>query len=473
MPLHCNYEIRWKNFRALDDTDWLIIRPLTILIGPNNAGKTSIISPLLLMDQTMSSRDAVTPLVTRGPLLDAGPFQNIIHKHDVSKPLFLGFRWHTHSKDEGKGRIGKIGSHPPGGIEVTLVAGDQSEDILLKRFALFDSLKRPFLAQTRRRSGSYSLASSAFTVKRDTERRALTRTRPVNFLFSPSAAMRELQKPRRKKEVIKFVEPSRAFNEYFGALSFAFGELTDVFRGLSYVGPLRERPQRCYPVSGELPISVGSRGEHMANLVRVGKGAFRRQLDKWVQRFEFGTRVRVQRISDELFSLCFDGNSKATRTNIADAGFGASQVLPLIVQALAARPRTLTIAEQPEIHLNPRLQYLLADLFADMANSDHRVIVETHSEHLLLRLRRLVASGKITPDKVALYFVEKKKDGVSSVREIPIRENGSITSNTWPIGFFEDSLRESLALATAQSERAKQTTAKKGSKSGSRQNASR
>jgi predicted ATPase len=126
-------------------------------------------------------------------------------------------------------------------------------------------------------------------------------------------------------------------------------------------------------------------------------------------------------------------------------------VLPLIVQALAAPKGSLTIAEQPEIHLNPRLQYLLADLFAEMASSDHRVIVETHSEHLLLRLRRLVASGKIGHEKVAIYFVEKR-NGVSRIRHVPIQQNGHISSEVWPEGFFEESLRESLALAAAQSE---------------------
>ena len=106
-------------------------------------------------------------------------------------------------------------------------------------------------------------------------------------------------------------------------------------------------------------------------------------------------------------------------SNIADAGFGTSQLLPLIIQTLTARPGTITIAEQPEIHLNPRLQSVLADLFVEMANTGHHVIVETHSEHLLLRLRRLVASGKIKSSEVAIYFIERLK-GESTVRSVPI-----------------------------------------------------
>jgi len=455
MALHSDYEIRWKNYRAFEDTGWIKIRPLTVLIGPNNSGKTSITSPLLLLDQTMSSRDAVTPLVTRGPLVDAGPFKNIVRNHDTGRAVFFGLRYHIHDQ---KGKIGEVGTYPPGAAEVTLAAGDRSEEIVLRRFELFDLCKRPFLRQSRNSNGTYTLVSEPLKSMKAKERRAVRNTRPVNFLFSPAAVLRTLETAeKRHDEKAQFDEPSRSFSMYLGALSIAFGELGDLFRNLSYVGPLRERPRRYYQIASEMPVSVGSRGEHMANLVRRRLPEFRQKLNSWIRRFEFGSGLVVNSLSDELFSLSFEGNSPRTRTNIADAGFGASQVLPLMVQALAAERQSLTIAEQPEIHLNPRLQYLLADLFVEMANGDHRVIVETHSEHLLLRLRRLVASGKIAPASVALYFVEKK-GGASGIRHIPIEGNGHIDSDAWPTGFFEDSLRESLALAAEQSRKPAQRT---------------
>jgi predicted ATPase len=447
MALHSDLEIRWKNYRASEDTKWVKIPALTVLIGPNNSGKTSVISPLLLLNQTMASRDAMTPLVTRGRLVDAGPFKNIVHNHDTFRHLFFGLRYHTH---EVKGKIGKIGDYPPGAAEITLVAGKQPEDIVLQRYALFDILQRPFLSQTRNNSGTYTLKSESLKLTKSRERTVIRQAKPINFLFSPSTALRALQAPPKNRgEKISLVEPSRGFLTYVSALNAAFGDLGDLFRNVSYVGPLREPPRRYYPIASEMPISVGSRGEHMANLVRRRLPDLRGRLDSWIKRFEFGKRLVVQYLSNELFSLSFENDSRPSQTNIADAGFGASQVLPLIVQALAAAPQSLTIAEQPEIHLNPRLQYLLADLFVEMANSDHRVIVETHSEHLLLRLRRLVASGKIERSKVAIYFVEKK-DGISSIRHIPLEKNGHIEAEIWPKGFFEDSLRESLALAAAQ-----------------------
>lgn len=447
MPLHYNYEIRWKNYRCFTDTGWVAIRPLTILIGPNNSGKTSVISPILLLNQTMSSRDQVTPLVTRGPLIDAGTFKDIIHKRDISRDLFLGFRYHVHDLRED---IKEVGSYPPGVAQVTLTAGEQPQDIQLKRYELLDIYKRRYLQRVRHKSGKYSLKGLRQKLMTKGERAAIRNSRPINFVFSPASVLYEYDVSDELYEETTSVDFSAEFSQYLRIIGFAFEEFRSVLSGLSYVGPLRDRPRRYYEVSGEIPRSVGARGEHTANLLHRRIDTLRTELNSWISRFEFGDRLEVDELSEELFSLSFESQVPPARTNIADAGFGASQVIPLVVQAIAARKGSLTIAEQPEIHLNPRLQCVLADLFVEMAKSDHRVLVETHSEHLLLRLRRLIASGEIDHNDVALYFVEKSGD-TSSIRPIPLQSNGHIVPQVWPEGFFEETLRESLALVTEQS----------------------
>lgn len=444
MALHVNYEFRWKNFRAFRDTGWFTIRPLTILVGPNNSGKTSVHAPLLLLSQTMASRDSVTPLVTRGPLLDFGMFEHVIHNHDTSKELFLGLRYHTHDVSR---KLKPVGAYPPGAAEVALTAGERPEDILLTSFEVSDLYKRTLLRQTRNRNGTYKIQSAAVHLK-PKERQAVAKSAPVNFLFTPTAALNAYGQSGPSQEKFPSSKYSPAFSMYLSAMAIVFEEVRDLLRELSYVGPLRDRPLRYYPIASELPASVGSHGEHMANLIRRQMPSLQSHLNDWIRRFEFGSQLRVENLSDELFSLFFVRGG--ARTNIADAGFGASQVLPLIVQALTASKDSLTIAEQPEIHLNPRLQGLLADLFVEMAGNDRRVIVETHSEHLLLRLRRLIATGKISTNHVAVYFVERTDDS-SEIRSIPLESDGHISSETWPKGFFEDSLQESLALARAQS----------------------
>ncbi|MCH7825949.1 MAG: AAA family ATPase, partial [Acidobacteria bacterium] len=106
-----------------------------------------------------------------------------------------------------------------------------------------------------------------------------------------------------------------------------------------------------------------------------------------MSRFGFGLHLKCRSLTEGAFTIVLTHKDTGTTSNLADTGFGLSQVLPLIVQGYYASKNSLIIAEQPEIHLNPKLQSLLADLFVAIAERRVGVLVETHSEHLLLRLR--------------------------------------------------------------------------------------
>lgn len=138
-----------------------------------------------------------------------------------------------------------------------------------------------------------------------------------------------------------------------------------------------------------------------------------------------------------------------------DVGIGISQVLPVLVMAYASRKKLLAM-EQPEIHLHPSLQAELGDVFIESALGERRntFILETHSEHLILRFMRRMREthmGKetglppITPDDVSVLYVEP--NGTRSiVREMPLNELGELVK-AWPGGFFEEGLREQIGDA--------------------------
>jgi predicted ATPase len=449
--------VRWTNVRSFPDTGWRQIRPLTILIGPNNSGKTSFHLPLLLLKQTLLSKDPTVALMTRGSIVNAGSFWDLVHGHDVGRHIDLSLRFLHDDPTRGQ-KLKKLGQYPPGSVELSFgLAADGSTE--LTQYRARDRYGRLYLERRRLASGRYSLLRMPVKIPpmhanpRTAQRKLQNALRlraladqPSHFLFSPLFLTHAIEDLSPKALDVEL--PGWAVL-YAGIIGSVREELTQALRALDYLGPLRERPQRLYLLSGETPEAVGSRGEHAPELLFRSDASFKRSVGRWLRRMGLASDVGTEAVSDDAFSVELRRSTRSPWVNLADTGFGISQVLPLIVQSLRSDQIGLLVAEQPEIHLNPKLQALLADLFIEAASEDRPIVVETHSEHLVLRLRRLIAEGAFRANDVALYYVERSGDE-SSIREVVIQPDGSVARDAWPRGFFEDSLSEALGLAQAQ-----------------------
>ena len=138
--------------------------------------------------------------------------------------------------------------------------------------------------------------------------------------------------------------------------------------------------------------------------------------------------------------------------NLSDVGVGISQVLPVVVGALDDDRPDITAIEQPELHLHPRIQVELGNLFAQQLDNGRIFLIETHSEHLLLRFMKRMrqtsdgtlpeGASEVRPENIAVYFVELDPDGKQTlIRLMPLNERGELVE-AWPGGFFEEDLRE-------------------------------
>lgn len=170
--------------------------------------------------------------------------------------------------------------------------------------------------------------------------------------------------------------------------------------------------------------------------------------------------MRVANLKDEenevsnLFSVQLVHKSNTVSTSLMDVGFGISQILPIIIQACTSEKKTLII-EQPELHIHPALQAELGDLVIDSAiNKKNTLLIETHSEHLLLRIMRRMretsndtlpdGASPIRAEDVSVVYVESVEtdgDRHSIIREMPLNDQGELVK-AWPGGFFEEGLRE-------------------------------
>jgi predicted ATPase len=211
------------------------------------------------------------------------------------------------------------------------------------------------------------------------------------------------------------------------------------------IGPFRKPAARVYSFSGTAPGTVGSGGELVPELLHRDETALE-NVNDWFRHFEIRYELRLEQLGgktrSDIFELRLLDLARAGRVEVAfnDVGFGISQMLPIIVQSVASRDRIITI-EQPEVHIHPRLQAEIGDLLVEtMQKNGHQFLVETHSEHLILRLRRLVREGKLKPSDLCVLHVSRGREG-AEVQRIHVGEDGSFLDE-WPGGFFPERLRE-------------------------------
>jgi hypothetical protein len=223
-----------------------------------------------------------------------------------------------------------------------------------------------------------------------------------------------------------------------------YPELAELSQRVGVLLAQRDAPERRYRSPGIRPITVGSKGESASQLLAYAKteGADEvlKDVNDWFRLL--GVRLDIA-AQDGGFSVVTRGPSGET-ANLVDTGSGIAQILPLVV-ALKALPEDqlplLYVIEQPELHLHPYAHAHVAELLIESVakNRSTKFLVETHSDALILRLRREVAARRLVPADVRLYFVDES-DGGSCVKAIQLNERG--VPDWWPEGVFAESQTE-------------------------------
>lgn len=230
-----------------------------------------------------------------------------------------------------------------------------------------------------------------------------------------------------------------------------------------YLGPLRQDPQLVYKTA---PVGaagfIGTKGEYLATVLHASRArevmSFREDgtpervslseaVNRWSARLEIADSIQTRDLGRIGIQVSVQRGG-IPPVDLTSVGVGVSQLLPVMVMCLLAEAGSLILLEQPELHLHPALQQRLGDFLLACARSGRQLIVETHSEYLVSRLRRRIAedeSGRLL-DALALYFVEQRDDA-SEFRGVAVNEFGGLTE--WPAGFFDQAATESRRILEA------------------------
>jgi predicted ATPase len=462
--------IRLRNFRGFRDAT-IKLKPLTVLLGPNSAGKSAFGHALVAMAHAHSEfRGSVRATLTPRDRKDA-----------ESWPIDLG----KHSD------VCTVGTKD----RVFIDLQTQDDSWLKFGFGALPSVSDLRLSYIRyplglRESSSVGLsefptASSAEAVSKAGERKAMQIDDSAGGLELIRVNELQWQDAPTKEEIVLglnglFLDTVRHKTGTEIPLTFsARKDVLSFLESLTYLRASRKRPSRGYDeptgdtnvigYAGEWTASVLNRNTqravkfaHPPNIPSDPEEA-RKLVDRewetdsktlseavaaWLWRLNLATVVETRRVgpSAPIEVRVTLGEACGSR-DITEIGYGVSQVLPVLVGGLLQSEDGMFIVDLPEAHLHPRPQADLADFFCSLALSGRTCLVETHSEMFFHRLRLWAAMNKSLMDKIAVYFFDPhKEDGLcSEPRTVDLDLDGELK---WPVGFLQEAW-ESEAQITA------------------------
>lgn len=405
-------ELSVQNFKSWKDTGKRQIAPLTGFFGANSSGKTSILQTLLMLKQTVERPPDWNGVIDFGDddsLVNVGSFNDLIHQHNLDLSLGIAVSWQLLEKQNF--------------VKTDFLSFSMS---IAKKYGLHN-----FCYTSGEHEFKIEWESSGYKYKSEfySESTELFRCYGVANPYGPL--------------------------ESFKPLKDAFENL---FHRICYLGSLREFPYSRYAWQGNHPKDTGLRGEEMISAIlskRVKLQGIDKQIMEWLQRLDLIDSYRLNPISgsEKDYEFLVRKYKDGPEVRLTDVGFGVSQVLPVLVLCHYVPEGSILILEQPEAHLHPKVQSELADLLIEVVkNRQLQIILESHSEHLLIRLMRRIAEEQISADDTAFYFCEMN-EGVSGIERLNVDDYGNITN--WPQNFFGDEMGDLAAKTKAEMKRRK------------------
>jgi predicted ATPase len=437
--------LSFTNFKSWPKVD-LACGGITGLFGTNSSGKTSILQFLLLLKQTKEATDRLLSLELNGDYVELGTIRDAIHQHDESLAIDT-----------------EIAFERP----TPLVLSDPSaRGATLARDHSFTLTSRVIVQQQAARTTrlGYKLGGHEFALQQ--------RSKGSDFELSHRGAgdfrfVRTTGRAWGLPAPIKgyaFPDQARTYYQNAQFLSDLEAAYETAIDGIFYLGPLREYPKRDYLWARSRPTDVGQRGEKAIDAIlaatangeklnlrpKAPRLPFQGMVAHWLRHLELIHSFMVEEIAPtsnrwQARVVTREGSSEVLLT---DVGFGVSQVLPVITLLLYVPEGSTVLLEQPEIHLHPLAQANLADVLVYAATRRRvQVVLESHSEHLLLRLQRRIAEEAIGAADVTLYFCDIKGGG-SLLTPLRLDLLGQIEN--WPEHFMGDAFGETAAAERAR-----------------------
>jgi hypothetical protein len=406
-----------ERYRPFAERTRIELRPLTLLFGYNNAGKSALLRTLPLLSESIAEPGR-NPL-KQGAASRGGGFHDLVSKIVPSATsLSLGLGW-----DRSNSFLAEIRDLP-----------DRRRQIVIKLEMLIAG--RKIVASWNPSVDGAGQPGSHYAIDGVEGERELQIEMHGLIPFLPN-------------------EPSTTqAGELFGQVREGLSSNT---AGIQWLSSLRHQPDRSFLPDAAPATRLGSDGggaEQILFFDRVDRGHLLPEVSEWFER-HFDQTLDIHEVGETAYLALSPRSAPTLRVPLADTGEGIAQVLPVLVALALSRsaekktPQLLAL-EQPELHLHPAAELALARQFVHVAAQRNPpvLLIETHSENLLLSVQLQVAEGLIPPDRVAVYWIERLQGGGATIRTIDLDEQGQ--AQNWPRGVFSEDLQLARRLYNAR-----------------------
>ena len=431
-----------SNFRIFDDEVTIKFRPITVLIGKNNAGKSSVIKFLLMLKQTIDSGGGEF-LNPSGNLVNLGLFEHL--KNTKSDKKFLSFSLELYGDKMDSVYLNTYLKN----------YCNEYKSIELKNLT-FDSSA---LIQYPKEHNVQEQSNFKFTVlKNNLPIKDLNLYRLINenshYLDFKENMLKDFEELKNLKNKKERTAQDLFYSQFLIRVAAQLSCLDHFKNGiktLKHLYPVKTELTNGVVGSPPMPGNVGSKGEytlqHLKKIFDEG-GKDREFVEKFLTSV---VSVRNLKFSNptNIFSETFATNDETkAESYIGQFGFGVSQCIPVIAQGAIMPEYTSMIVEQPEAQIHPTAQLELGSFFAELwTKRGVGSIIETHSRNILLRLRRLIAEGKLDAKFVSVVFFDIQNEK-PIVKNLEIDPNGDMEKGL-PAQFFNAGTTENLKIGIA------------------------
>jgi AAA15 family ATPase/GTPase len=508
---------RLYNFMAFEDTNWIELNKICLIFGSNSSGKTAIIRGLRLLRQSLDCGKKLL-CFSKVDDLDLGSFINAIH-HDANPDITDQSEHHHDANSDTNNQSEQI-QYPELGFGFNIETKIIDDSLILKKIEDFRKIDgffidRPeiFLSPDSLKHYEVSIGFTYINNQITLQRLEISFVAEQNNTISKLPLIKLVNMGDTNADFQNLVSISDGWwfkstlfkiagitlinqNGFLPSLSdnpalkndVAYSllqkitdqlmqEIREFLQSIYYLGPIRPDPRRVYALDN-LELLQWSKQDLMPFQKFLAGPIDTEDWDNIIESMnELKLCQNIRRNPGEYF-----GGALVSRVEICDRltgvwnsikdiGYGFSQVLPIIATGWLAKNDALIIIEQPELHLHPRAQMLLMNFFVKVVNTrnyfDEKIkeeskvsfLLETHSEHILLRLRRCIAettSGNygithnpesyLLPKNIVVHFIDNGK-----IIQLDIDIWGNIIKI--PDGFrnfFADDLKDIVALSEAR-----------------------